>query len=208
MKNEVRKIEYGREPAYFLHLADRWDVEKFPSLWAIGDPALLKSDLLAIFCSRKCPGNIVRISHDFAEDLRTKGLPVIGGFQTPVEKMCLEVLLKGEAPVIVCPARGIQSMRLLPEWSKPFGEKRLLIISPFGPRQRRATKDTAGTRNRFVAASADRLFFLHAAPRSRTMLLAAELLQEGVEVETFDVKENEELIAVGARRREEASSRK
>lgn len=201
MKAEVRKIDYAKEPAYFLHLADGWDVEKFPSLWAIGNPALLKSDLLAIFCSRKCPGNTVRMSHDFAEDVRAKGVPVIGGFQTPVEKMCLEVLLKGEAPVVVCPARGLQGMRLLPEWTDPLDERRLLIISPFGPRQRRATKNTAEVRNRFVSAAADRLFFLHAASKSKTMSLATELLQAGREIETFDVKENEELIEAGAGRR-------
>lgn len=200
MKAEARKIEYAREPGYFLNLGDGWDIEKFPLLWTIGNAALLKSDLLAIFCSRKCPGSIVRISHDFAEDLRARGIPVIGGFQTPVEKMFLEVLLKGEAPVVVCPARGIQSIRLLPEWSQPLDESRLLVVSPFGPRQRHATKDTAEVRNRFVSAAADRLFFLYASPKSRTMTLAGELLQEGREIETFDVKENVELVQAGARR--------
>lgn len=200
MKEKARKIEYAKEPSYFLHLADGWNVEEFPFLWTIGDPALIRADLTAIFCSRKCPGKIVRMSHDFADDLRVDGAPVIGGFQTPVEKMCLEVLLKGPQPVVLCPARGIENMRLPPEWSAPVEEGRLLLASPFGPRRRRATKENAGIRNKLVAAAADRLFFLHAAANSSTLAFATELLQEGREIGTFDVEENEELIEAGATR--------
>lgn len=198
MKKEARNFEYAREPAYFMHLADGWSVDQFPALWTIGDPALIKMDLLAIFCSGKCPGKVVRMSRDFAEDLRARQVPVIGGFQTPVEKMFLEVLLKGIQPVVLCPAREIRNMSIPPEWSGPVEEGRLLIVSPFGPRHRRATKETARIRNKFVAAAADGLFFLHAAAGSRTLAFACELLEEGREIKTFDLKENMDLIAEGA----------
>lgn len=198
MKYDVRKIEFFREPAYFMHLTEEWDVEKFPALWAIGDAGLLKGELVALFCSRKCPGGVVQRSHDFAVELREKGTPVIGGFQTPVEKMCLDVFLKGDQPVVVCPARGIQRMRIPPEWSEPIEQGRLLVVSPFSSRQRRPTKATAELRNRFAAAAADSLFFLHAASKSQTLALADELLSEGREVRTFDIKENQNLKEIGA----------
>ncbi len=199
MDIEIGRIDYSKEPAYFLHLAEDWNVDKFPTIWVTGDVGLLKCELVALFCSRKCPGKIIRKSHDFAEELRMKGIPVIGGFQTQVEKMCLEVLLKGEQPVVVCPARGITGMRVPAEWSGPIKEGRLLVVSPFSPSHRRPTRASAGLRNRFVAAAADRLFFLHAAPKSRTLTFAEELLSEGRELETFDVSENDELKKAGAR---------
>lgn len=200
MRAEVKRFDYSREPAYFLRLTEDWSLEKFQSLWTIGNTELFRGELLALFCSKKSPGKIVVKSHDFVEDLRVKGVSVIGGFQTPVEKMCLEVLLKGEQPIVVCPPRGIQNMRVPPEWSRPVEEGRLLVISPFGSRHRRATTTTAELRNRFVAAAADRLFFLYASPGSRTTALAEELLACGRDIETFDMKENAELLKIGARR--------
>ncbi|MCL5268491.1 MAG: DNA-protecting protein DprA [Bacteroidetes bacterium] len=195
---DVRKLEYSKEPAYFLNMTDDWDLERFPAVWTIGNAEILKCKLLALFCSRKFPGMVLRKSHDFAADLRKNGTPIIGGFQTPVEKMCLEIFLKGEQPIVICPARGIQNMRVEREWAVPIEEGRLLLVSPFGARQRRPTKSTAETRNKFVAAASDRLFILHAAANSRTLAFADEILAEEREVLTFDIKENENLKKLGA----------
>ncbi len=197
---DIVEIECSREPRLFMHFAESWSLEKFPTVWAMGDAGLLKGDLFALFCSRKCPGKVIRKSHELAEDLRAKGIPVVCGFQTPVEKMCLEVLMKGAQPVVVCPARGIEGMRLTPEWKVAIEDGRMLIVSPFAARQKRATKSVAELRNRFVAAAADRLFVLHASQNSRTLALACELLQEGRDISTFDLKENESLISAGAER--------
>lgn len=200
MKCDVRRIDYAKDPGLFMRLTDAWDVEEFPSLWTIGDTRLLGGDLLALFCSRKCPGRIVRKSHDFAEDLRAGGTPVIGGFHTAVEKMCLEVLVKGTQPIVICLARGIQRMRLTPDWAAAVEEGRLLVASPFSAKHRRATKATAEARNRFVSAAAQRLFFLHAAANSNTLAFAEELLSDGREIETFDLTENSNLLEIGAGR--------
>ena len=195
---DIVEIECSREPRLFMHFAESWSLEKFPTVWAMGDAGLLKGDLFALFCSRKCPGKVIRKSHELAEDLRAKGIPVICGFQTPVEKMCLEVLMKGVQPVVICPARGLKGMRLTPEWKGAVEDGRMLIVSPFAVRQRRATKSVAELRNRFVAAAADKIFFLHASLNSKTIALACELLQEGRDISTFDLKENENLLNAGA----------
>ncbi len=199
MKHEVRRIDFSKSPAFFMGLGDEWNIERYPTLWAIGETDLFKGELVALFCSRKCPGRVVRKSHDFADELRIRGTPVIGGFQTPVEKMVFDVLLKGSQPIVLCPARGIQRMRIPSEWSASLDEGGLLIISPFGPRQRRASVASADVRNRFVAASAARLFFLHASAGSRTLSLAEVLLTEGRDIETFDMQDNEPLMRLGAK---------
>ncbi len=69
--------------------------------------ALLDSRPLAIFCSSRCPGSLIVQASDLAHALADRGAAVIGGFHTPVEAACLEILLAGAGPLIVCPARGM-----------------------------------------------------------------------------------------------------
>lgn len=199
MTYEVGKIKFSKEPAFFMQLTDEWDVEKFPALWTIGNRDLLKGQLLALFCSSKCPGNIILKCYDFAQELRKHGAPVIGGFPTPVEKECLNIFLKGNNPIVICPPRSIQSMRVPMGCSGRIEDGRLLVVSPFSARYRRATTKSSELRNRFVAAAAEKIFFLHAAAESRTLALADELIQAGRSVFTFDMKENENLKSIGVR---------
>ena len=59
---------------------------------------------LAIFYSARCPGGLIIQASDLAHALRDRGAAVSGGFHTPVERACLEILLTGAGPLIVCPA--------------------------------------------------------------------------------------------------------
>lgn len=46
--------------------------------------------------------------------LRDAGVTVIGEFHSPMEKECLNILLRGSQPIIVCPARSLENMRIKP----------------------------------------------------------------------------------------------
>jgi len=85
----------------------RGDSPAIERLWAIGSLARLDRPLLALFCSMQCPGAAIVRSYDVARELRDCGVSVIGGFHPPVEKDCLNMLLRGTQPVVICPARGI-----------------------------------------------------------------------------------------------------
>ena len=61
--------------------------------------------------------------------MRDAGVPVIGGFQTPMEHECLRLLLRGTQPVVVCPARGIDNMRIPRDWGTALEDGRLLVLS-------------------------------------------------------------------------------
>jgi hypothetical protein len=63
-------------------------------------------------CSVKCSGNAILQTLDLAQQLRDAGVPVIGGFHSPMERECLRILLRGSQPIIVCPARRLQGMRV------------------------------------------------------------------------------------------------
>ena len=104
---------------------------RYPNLWAIGNLDILKKDLLGFFCSVKCPGNVILKTYDLARELQDTGIAVVSGFHSPIEKDCLELLLKGTQPVAICPARGIENMRISKAWQKALAENRLLIISIF-----------------------------------------------------------------------------
>ena len=93
--------------------------------------------------------------------MRDAGVPVIGGFQTPMERECLRLLLRGGQPVVVCPARGIARMRIPRAWRPALDEGRLLILSPFPETVRRPTAKIAAERNELVASLADRVFIAH-----------------------------------------------
>ena len=81
-------------------------------LSVLGDLAFLRRDKLGLFCSVKCPGDLILRAYDYAKRLRDDGVAVIGGFHSPVEQECLRILLRGTQPVIICPARSLGEMRL------------------------------------------------------------------------------------------------
>ncbi len=65
-------------------------------LRAIGDPEGLNAQHTTLFCS--IPGDLVLKTYDMARAMRDAGVPVIGGFQMPVETECLRLLLRGNQP--------------------------------------------------------------------------------------------------------------
>lgn len=157
------------------------------------------ADLWAIFCSSKCPGEIILNAHDLAHHFRNKGVSTIGGFHSPIEKECLRVLLRGSQPIIVCPARSIENMRIKPEWKASLSQDRLLILSIFH-KQPQQNATMAGKRNNFVAALASKILIAHAAAGSKTLEFAQTLLKWGKPVYTFDSSYNKQLLQLGAQR--------
>jgi predicted Rossmann fold nucleotide-binding protein DprA/Smf involved in DNA uptake len=154
---------------------------------------------LALFCSTKCPGNLILQTYDLACTLRDAGVTVISGFHSPMEKECLTLLLRGTQPVIVCPARSIERMRMPSGWKVPFAEGRLLLLSPFTEKFRRVTANLAQKRNEVVAALADAIFVAHAASSSKTEQFCHDMLTLGKPLLTLASDENTGLLTLGAR---------
>ena len=167
------------------------------SIWTIGNLAILESRLLGFFCSAKCPGEVILRTFDMARALRDAGVPVIGGFHSPMEKERLDLLLRGIQPIVICPARGIQHMRIPVAWRLAIENDRLLIVSPFEEKHRRVTAELAERRNHFVAALATDAFIAHAGPGTKTERLSWEMLDSGMCVHTIDVPDNETLVSKG-----------
>ena len=156
-------------------LRKRLDTETPPSLCAIGNLELLALPKTALFCSTRCPGDAILRTYDQAAKWRDEGRCIISGFHSPVEKECLRILLRGSQPVIICPSRSLENMRLPSDWKKPLADRRLLILSCFAATERRVTAELASRRNNFVAVLADEVWFAHITPSGEMERLAHKI---------------------------------
>ncbi len=173
-----------------------------PTIAARGALEFLQHDLLALFCSAKCPGNLILRAFDVARHLRDARQTVISGFHSPLEQeMLTTILLRGTSPIIICPARTLDAMRLPAAWHAPLREKRLLLLSPFSDaRHKRITAPLAAKRNQFVAALAARILIIHAAASGNTIELARALVKRQTQdVLTLPVEENRHLLEIGVK---------
>lgn len=167
---------------------------------AQGNLEILKQgDMLALFCSRKCPGDLILNLYDYARVLRQQGSTVIGGFHTPMEQECLTILLRGTGSLIICPARSLENMRLPVIWKKPLGAGRLLLLSPFAEKHHRVSANLATTRNEFVAALATQAIIAYAETGGKTEQLASRIAGWHKPLLTFDHPANANLLNLGAR---------
>lgn len=164
-----------------------------------GNPKLTDESLTALFCSNRCPGDLILKTYDLARAMRDASVPIIGGFQTPMERECLRLLLRGEQPIVICPARGIHNMRIPRDWRPALDDGRLLILSPFPASIKRPTAALAARRNEFVASLASSLIIIHAAAGSKTEAIAQEATTAGKPLFTLDSPSNTNLLALGAK---------
>ena len=90
-------------------------------------------------------------------------------------------------------------MRIPAAWRQPLQQGRLLLLSPFNARCKRATADLASQRNRFVVALADSVFVAHASLGGKTESLCREIVSWGKPLWTIPGPENTNLLALGAK---------
>lgn len=133
------------------------------SLKCIGNAELLDGTLTGLLCSRKCPADKILEAHErFKQWAADPEITVVSGFHSPVEQECLRLLLKGQAKIIVCPAREIEHFRIPVAWRPALEAGRMLVLSMF--HERRASSQTINRRNELVAELADELYIPYAQP--------------------------------------------
>jgi hypothetical protein len=173
----------------------------YPRISIIGNLKILETRLLGFFCATRCPGNVIVHTYDLAQAMRDLGMPAIGGFHSPMENACLDILLRGTQPPVICPARTIERMRLPAAWRTPLTAARLLVLSPFPAYPQRPTTALAEQRNRFVATLADEVFVAHAGAGSRIEQLCADMIAQRKPVSTLDLPDNAHLVQRGIKAR-------
>ena len=165
-------------------------------LAVLGEPELLRLPLTALLCSRRCPGALILQAHELAQRWRETGTPVVSGFQSPVERECLRVLLRGTGPLVMCLARKLLT-RVPSELREAINAGRLALVTPFVDGPRRPDARMTAHRNRLVAALAERIVVIHASPGGMVERLCGEAVNWGVPVVAPDHPGNEHLTALG-----------
>jgi predicted Rossmann fold nucleotide-binding protein DprA/Smf involved in DNA uptake len=188
-------IEQGA-PDYPHALTGRLGAGAPPVLYGLGNTALLGAPLLGLVCSITCPGAVVIKTLDAVRALRDAGVILVGGFHSPMERECLDVLLRGNQGTVLCPARCLVNLRMGAAARAAVKDGRLLVLSMFGEKARRTTAQTAAQRNELVAALADVVLAPYARPGGRTWATVEEALGRKQRVLTFDVKDNAVLIGL------------
>ena len=186
------------DPVYPPRLKTHLASHTAPPIASVGNVDFLRKRAIAFICSAKHSGGIILNTFDMTQRLREKGVTLIGGFHSPMEKECLRILLRGKQPIIICPARSIERMRIPTELKEPLEEGRLLFLSPFPEKERRVTKKNAVYRNRFVAALSDKVFVPHASPGGKVETLCREMISWNKPLYTLDDPSNANLIEMGA----------
>ena len=194
----VEKIETS-------HLEYPCDIKKkafqthYPFIWTIGKIDILNRKLLGFFCSIKCPGDIILKTYDLARSIRNAGITLISGFHSPIEKDVFNLLLSGSQPLVACPARSIENMRIPNAWKEAIDTGRLLVLSPFKKKHKRVTASLSEQRNQIVALLASDAFLPYAAPGSRSENLCQDIIRAGKWIFTFGNAANQSLLNKGAK---------
>jgi predicted Rossmann fold nucleotide-binding protein DprA/Smf involved in DNA uptake len=169
--HKLRVIDRN-SPTYPILLAKRLGKEAPAQLWAIGRLDLLVNiPKTALFCSKRCPGDAILKSMDQAQKWRDRGRCIISGFHSPIEKECLQILLRGRQPIIICPARSVEGIRIPTVWRPAIQEGRLLVLSMHPAAERRMT-----------AALADEIYVAHITAGGRIHGLLNQIVKWGIPI--------------------------
>jgi hypothetical protein len=83
----------------------------------------------AIFCSSKCPGDVILKATKWISDVADdEAATIVGGFHSAMEKSFLEILLDGRCRLIVCPARSLVRYRLPAELKPAMSAGRVVVF--------------------------------------------------------------------------------
>jgi len=194
---DIKRIDKG-DPEYPNSLIRHLPNDAPDSFTALGNLAVLNQQKLAVFCSANCPAEIISQTRDLIEKLADARIAVIGGFHSPVERECLNILLRGVPPIIVFPARSLVKLRIRREHNEPLEKGRLLYLSFFRSHRHRSDVEMASRRNHLAAALADKILVPFAAPGSKTEGLCRELIAWDKPVFTVANEANQNLVRLGA----------
>ena len=118
----------------------------------LGNKELLKMRKVGFLASRKILPTL-----DWAMKVsKQKGITIVSGFHSKMERDVLKILLQGECGIIVVLARGMY--RKLPkQYEKAISQNRLLIISYEKESVTRISEVTAHKRNNYVREIVDEM---------------------------------------------------
>ena len=143
----------------------------------LGDVSILDLPKVGFLSSRKVPPAAVIRCYDWATEVRDKGVCVMGGFQSPLERDVLTFLLKGKQPVVWVLAHKLWTEKNIPTaYREPIAAGRLLVVSPVAQTATRVDARTAAIRNRYILEHSEKVVFAAIDPNGALSRLIGEYL--------------------------------
>lgn len=144
----------------------------------LGDASILDLPKVGFLSSRKVPPAAVMKCYDWATEMRDKGVCVIGGFQSPLERDVLTLLLQGKQPVVWVLAHKLWSEKRIPKpYRDPIAAGRLLVVSPITQTATRVDARTATIRNRYILEHSEKVVFAAIDPNGALSRLVGNYLE-------------------------------
>ena len=175
------------------------------SLWTAGSTELVsvvdsgQIRSVALAASVESPASVAEATCLLVWELAQAGAVFVGGFHSPLERLCLDQLAVAGSPAIVCLGRTLTGLRIPHGWLRPLREGKLVLVSACGPSQKRATRESVRVRNDCVVALADSFVIPHATVGGKTEALCREVLKAGKAVWTLNHPGGRNLVALGAK---------
>ena len=143
----------------------------------LGDVSILDLPKVGFLSSRKVPPAAIMKCYDWATEMRDKGVCVMGGFQSPLERDVLTFLLQGKQPVVWVLAHKLWAEKSIPKpYREPLAAGRLLVVSPVAQTATRVDARTAIIRNRYIFEHSDKVVCAAVDPNGALSRLIGEYL--------------------------------
>jgi DNA processing protein len=188
-ESEVREIKAPSNLTSFFH-------GKPPSLWCLGDTAILNQTLLGVISARQIDSDLALKSAQLLKQLGSlRDVCFVGGWHSPLEDEALRVLLAQGASVVFCVSKGLD--RFIPsiEVASRVSQGQALLLTHCSPKAKRITRDASVRRNELVVELAKAILVLSAPEGSASLKLAKSALDRGKPVLTPEHPMNKELLA-------------
>lgn len=132
----------------------------------LGNRDLLKKPIIGFFSSRTTAPLSVMPTLDWAHEVaRNPDVAIMSGFQSPMEREVLDILIGGQCGIILVLNRSIY--RRIPEKLSPLiSQNRILFVSLVSSPCTRPSKERAAIRNRYIADTANELIYVSVTPSS------------------------------------------
>lgn len=146
----------------------------FDKYYYLGNREIINHHKVGFLCSRKVPAEKILKIYDWAIEQREKGVCVVSGFHSKIEKDVLHYLSKGKQPIILVLARGLFK-RCPKQISELLKSNRLLVISSFDKFVKRVTEKTSTKRNIDIYDICDELVIGYQAKNGKIENLLSEI---------------------------------
>ena len=170
-----------------------------PLLYGAGDPKLLSRGGLAVVGSRNASAEEIDFTRDVASQCAREGVTVISGGARGVDQESVHTALEAGGSAAAVLAENLDRAARSGQWRAAVREGRLVVVSPYGVRNR-FTVGSAMGRNKHIYALADyALVVACTAGRGGTWAGAIEALKQMPAVPVF-VRTSGKTVADGNRR--------